>query len=420
MDENVKCSPLALHTEIDMAGPLLEARVDEEDAFLGGRNAQVIRTELGPFQSSTFFAADLVVLSPGIPLSQMQVKSLRLQDAVHHTACGVPVLSEIAFASQCFPPTIPISGITGTNGKSTVCSFVGQLLNSCGGRTFVGGNFGTPLSECALEFVLAKRQRHQCEGLYVPWPFDSVVVECSSYQLEHPGALRFDVACLLNITSDHLERHGTMAQYAAVKRRIFSALSQSMTLAITPAVRDKPNAKISSVFREEVPGFNSVGPATTVGTGVKLRSDNALELDAELVGGNQVYIGSLPGVVVDSHEFAKVCLPDCTDDNGLLQPMLVNISSVTALSTHNGGNAGVSILLAHSMNPTTYPLSRLAGGLFTLATLPHRMQLVATTEHPVHKSIYWVDDSKATNIQAAATGLAEYEKCAVVLIGMFS
>ena len=100
--------------------------------------------------------------------------------------------------------------------------------------------------------------------------------------------------------------------------------------------------------------------------------------------------------------------------------MLVNISAVTALSAHNGENAGVSILLAHSMNPTTYPLSRLAGGLFTLATLPHRMQLVATTEHPVHKSIYWVDDSKATNIQAAATGLAEYEKCAVVLIGMFS
>ena len=56
------------------------------------------------------------------------------------------------------------------------------------------------------------------------WPYDAAVVECSSYQLEHPGALRFDAACVINLTPDHMERHGSMEAYATAKARIFAAL----------------------------------------------------------------------------------------------------------------------------------------------------------------------------------------------------
>jgi hypothetical protein len=65
--------------------------------------------------------------------------------------------------------------VTGTNGKSTVCTFTGQLLQSCGARVFVGGNLGTPLSDCALEFVLAGRRGRRARELYSTWPFDAAV-----------------------------------------------------------------------------------------------------------------------------------------------------------------------------------------------------------------------------------------------------
>ena len=82
------------------------------------------------------------MLSPGVPPSQ--------PDLAAALAAGVPALSEVAFAYDALPEGLPLAAVTGTNGKSTTTTFLGQLLEACGGKPFVGGNLGTPLAEAAL------------------------------------------------------------------------------------------------------------------------------------------------------------------------------------------------------------------------------------------------------------------------------
>jgi hypothetical protein len=135
------------------------------DAVVVGR---ILRTELGPHDDATFAAADIIVLSPGVPLTQPQVAAALLRSSVQNEnngggggggggsgggSGGVVVTSELAFASQCLPPALPVAAVTGTNGKSTVCTFVGQLLESCGAQVFVGGNLGTPVGLHSLPGV---------------------------------------------------------------------------------------------------------------------------------------------------------------------------------------------------------------------------------------------------------------------------
>ncbi len=144
-------------------------------------------------------AADIVVVSPGVPASAPPVK--KAQES------GALVLGELAFAASFLPSETPLIAITGTNGKSTVTSFTAQLLQASGLRTFAGGNLGTPLSAA------------------VGSPYDAYVVEVSSYQLELPGTFTPSAAAVLNLAPDHLARHKTMECYAEHKCRLFDHMS---------------------------------------------------------------------------------------------------------------------------------------------------------------------------------------------------
>jgi UDP-N-acetylmuramoylalanine--D-glutamate ligase len=138
-------------------------------------------------------AADLIVLSPGVPGSIPPVAAA--------AAKGVPVLGEIEIAWRELPQ--PLVGITGTNGKSTVTTVMGEVFRRWGRQTFVGGNLGTPLIEA------------------VGGAWEWLVVELSSFQLETIEAFRPRWAVLLNITEDHLDRYPDMASYQAAKARLF-------------------------------------------------------------------------------------------------------------------------------------------------------------------------------------------------------
>ena len=151
-------------------------------------------------------AVDLVILSPGVP------PALEAFDAVRRR--GVPIVGEVELASWFF--SVPVIGVTGTNGKSTVVSLIGQLLQECGSTPFVGGNLGIPLTEAAL----AVHQR-ACVGLEEPAPFHEIVAELSSFQLETIDRFHPHVAVMLNITPDHLDRHPSFAEYAKAKANIF-------------------------------------------------------------------------------------------------------------------------------------------------------------------------------------------------------
>jgi UDP-N-acetylmuramoylalanine--D-glutamate ligase len=157
-----------------------------------------VALDLGGHSPSLFAAADLVVVSPGVPLTVPAIVAAQ--------QLGVPVLGEVelAFAEL----RAPLIGITGTNGKSTTTSVMGAIFQAWGQRTFVGGNLGTPLIEA------------------VAGDWDWLVAELSSFQLEAIEDFRPRYALLLNITEDHLDRYADMAAYVAAKLRIFDNMRQ--------------------------------------------------------------------------------------------------------------------------------------------------------------------------------------------------
>jgi UDP-N-acetylmuramoylalanine--D-glutamate ligase len=142
---------------------------------------------------------DALVVSPGVPHSApLFVKA---------TAAGIPVIGDIELFAQARPALPPhrVVGITGTNGKSTTTSLIHHMLAAAGAPTLMGGNIGLP--------ILSQQPLPE-GGIYV--------LELSSYQLDITFSLACEVAVLLNITPDHLERHGTLAAYAAAKARLFA------------------------------------------------------------------------------------------------------------------------------------------------------------------------------------------------------
>jgi UDP-N-acetylmuramoylalanine--D-glutamate ligase len=151
---------------------------------------------LGGHPDSAFEDLDLIVVSPGVPaLAQLDRAEQR----------GVTVISEIELAARFIEA--PIVAITGTNGKSTVTTLIGEMSRRLERPVFVGGNLGRPMIEAAGTDAGAKG------GL--------VIVELSSFQLERVSQMKAHVAILLNITPDHLDRYPSFEAYAAAKARIF-------------------------------------------------------------------------------------------------------------------------------------------------------------------------------------------------------
>jgi UDP-N-acetylmuramoylalanine--D-glutamate ligase len=138
---------------------------------------------------------DLVVPSPGVaPLHEI------LSEAVNR---GIPVMSELELACRFLRR--PMIAITGTNGKTTTTTLIGEILEGAGKKVFVGGNIGRPL----IGYVDGKQEE------------EYVVIEVSSFQLQWISRFRPDIAILLNVTRDHVNYHGTFADYLRIKERIF-------------------------------------------------------------------------------------------------------------------------------------------------------------------------------------------------------
>jgi UDP-N-acetylmuramoylalanine--D-glutamate ligase len=154
-----------------------------------------IAVETGGHGERTFRNQDLIVISPGVPIDSQPITQAR--------ALGTPVIGEIELASQLLPG--PIIAITGSNGKTTTTALIGEIIAAGGFKTLVGGNIGT------AAISLADRAT----------PETLIVLEVSSFQLETISTFRPRVAIILNITPDHLDRHGTFSAYVNAKARIF-------------------------------------------------------------------------------------------------------------------------------------------------------------------------------------------------------
>jgi UDP-N-acetylmuramoylalanine--D-glutamate ligase len=160
-----------------------------------GLAADGVRLHAGDHPAEAFCDAELVVVSPGVPAEHPALQACRRR--------GMPVIGEVELAYRA--TTADVLAVTGTNGKTTTTALVGALLQDGGRPVVVGGNIGRPLCGEALAA-----------------PADALIVaEVSSFQLETTETFRPRVAALLNLTPDHLDRHGTLAAYAEAKARIF-------------------------------------------------------------------------------------------------------------------------------------------------------------------------------------------------------
>jgi UDP-N-acetylmuramoylalanine--D-glutamate ligase len=283
-----------------------------------------------------------LMLSPGIPHSFP--KPHPAVDAAR--GAGVEILGDIELLGRAQPQARFI-GITGTNGKSTTTTLIGHILGEAGKTVEIGGNLGPP----AL-------------GLKPLGKGGTYVLELSSFQLELVTSLVFDIAVLLNITPDHLDRHGDMDGYIAAKQRVFAG--QGADSAAIIGVDDPICRDIAAALRRD-------GKARVV----------PISVHAAVTGG--VYVES--GWLIDALAGSPVKVFDLAE-----APRLPGL--------HNAQNAAVAYAVARQtgLSPETA-----IGGIRTFPGLAHRQELVDTIE-----GVRYINDSKATNADATEKALACY------------
>ncbi len=290
---------------------------------------------LGGHDPADFTGADLVVVSPGVPLALPEIQAARRQ--------GVPVWAEVELAFRLLPP-VPLLGITGTNGKSTTTALAGALL-ARDRRVFVGGNLGTPLSE----LVLADRE------------VEALVVELSSFQLEGIERLRPQVAAFLNLTPDHLDRYRDLDAYGQAKARLF--MNQQAGDHAVANARDPRALALAGTSRGRLLTFGFGDPAP--------RGARAPE------AGGSFWLAPTPGA-----------------------PERYALRSRALRGRHNLENAMAAALCARLLGASG---AQVQAGLDAFAGLPHRLELVRE-----RGGVEWVNDSKATNVDSTAVGLAAF------------
>ncbi|HEU4345802.1 MAG TPA: UDP-N-acetylmuramoyl-L-alanine--D-glutamate ligase [Candidatus Binatia bacterium] len=204
-----------------------ESELKQEMESLAG---MPIQYRLGGEDPSWLDAIDLVIPSPGVPASNRLLEEAGSR--------RIEVMSEIELASRCC--RAPLIAVTGTNGKSTTTTLIGEILKAAGFKIFVGGNIGAPL----IGFV----------GQDWEWG----VVEISSFQLEWTDRFRPRVAVLLNLSEDHLDRYPSFSDYCRAKERIFKAQTKKDTAVLNRddplvwAMRERIQAQIVSFGFSEV------------------------------------------------------------------------------------------------------------------------------------------------------------------------
>lgn len=273
------------------------------------------------------------VISPGVSLDEPFVQAL--------AKAGVRCVGDVELFARA--ADAPVIGITGSNGKSTVTTLVGEMARAAGLRVQVGGNLGTP----ALDLLDASAQ------LYV--------LELSSFQLETTHSLRCRAAAYLNLSEDHLDRHGTLERYGAIKSRIFRGCD------VAVVNRDDP-----STGREV--RDSEVGTSVAFGAGTPCA-------------------GQEYGFVEHLGETWLACI---VPGSGLPIPVLPR-AALKIQGLHNAANALAALALADAAG---VPRDASLQALREFRGLPHRCEFVAEKH-----GVTWLNDSKGTNVGSTLAAL---------------
>jgi len=301
--------------------------------------------ELADLDSADLSQFDSLVVTPGLPLNRHPIAQ-RARDA------GVEIIGDIELFARARAELPPhkVVGITGTNGKSTTTALIHHILQTAGVPSAMGGNIGLP--------ILAQDPLPE-GGVYV--------LELSSYQLDLTQSLDCDVAVLLNITPDHLDRYESFEAYAASKAHLFEMQSAGRSAVI--ATNDRPTLRIAARLEERAKLFES----TAASRQFAHASDMLLAHAREIRSG--VFRVSKNTGLDQSHW------------PGLQGP-------------HNAQNAATAIETCRILGLGE---SEIEGGLRTYSGLPHRMERVRERD-----GVSFINDSKATNPTATAPALAAF------------
>jgi UDP-N-acetylmuramoylalanine--D-glutamate ligase len=303
-----------------------------------------INVEAGGHGLLTFRRQDLIVVSPGVPLDTPELTQVR--------NFGLPVIGELELAARFLKGKT--LAITGSNGKTTTTSLVGEILKAAGLPTLVGGNIGVP--------VVALIEESTDET----WS----VLEVSSFQLETTEQFHPAIAVILNITPDHLDRHGTFENYALAKERIFAAQKPEDFLVLNA---DNVRAAASaSRSRAAVYRFSL---------------ENPVRQGAWVEGGQVMFRSSKDAP-------AETILP---------------LTGIPLKGEHNVENVLAAVCA-----------SRLAGAspeiirhaVATFRAVEHRLEYVATIN-----GVEFYNDSKATNVDATAKAVAAFPGGVHLILG---
>ena len=327
----------------EMPCKVVDSRKNPPGLELLRKEFPYIDCELGPFNVDTLLAADALIVSPGV--------SLKTEAVARAKQAGIRITGDIdIFAKQV---NAPILAVTGSNGKSTVVSMVGAILQAAGKNFAIGGNLDAGLGKPALDLLAEERK-------------DFYVLELSSFQLETTESLSAEVATVLNLSEDHMDRYENMDEYLAAKQRIFTGCHQVVMN------RDLPQLMPPKDFDGQVWGF---------GFGAE--------------GERDVHVsesGSESWVVVGEQKLFKV-------------------ADLKVVGKHNLANAmaATALCLAIGVQPAA-----IAAGLSAFPGLPHRCQWIASVE-----GVDFYNDSKGTNVGAtiaAVEGLGEKARGDLILI----
>ncbi len=340
-------SGLAAAMFLKRRGAVLTITDTAAETQLGAAAATVremgIRLEFGMHRTATFTQTDLIVLSPGVPHTLAPIAAAR--------SVGIPVLGEFEMASRFIRE--PIIGVTGTNGKTTTTTLLGEMLKQSGKRVFVGGNIGNPL----IEYVDAAEKAE--------W----VVAEVSSFQLDTVETFRPRIGVLLNITEDHLDRYNDFDAYACSKGRMFIN-QQKADIAVlngsdpvVQAVTERIESRRWRFGRDR----KHAPEALIQEKGITFRSE------------------------------------------GRVESLSLDRSHPGLSGNHNADNIAAAALATLAAGGS---MQGIRSAIDAYKGLPHRLEYVAT-----QGGVRYFNDSKATNVDAVEKALTAFEDPIVMIMG---
>jgi len=334
-------SGLATAQALAAGGVEVSAWDDRFETVAAARSAGINTVDLHDIAWDGF---SCLVLAPGVPLTHPQPHWTVLKAK----AVGAEVVGDVELfcrERRRHAPGSPFVAITGTNGKSTTTALIAHLLTSAGREVQLGGNIGTPI--LSLEPPADDRFH---------------VVECSSFQIDLAPSLDPSVGVLLNISADHLDRHGTLEAYAAIKQRLVAG-SDVAVIAVDDRWCEEAADVLTADGKEvvRVSTLQNLADGVYADDGALVLAENGIARQVATLGG----IGSLRG-------------------------------------RHNAENAAAAVAACRALG---VDIAALAAGLRTFAGLAHRMEEVGRCGR-----VLFVNDSKATNADATAKALASFER----------